>query len=120
MYGKRRFSSEGIVTFLLDEMTSSTMPVWNMAIGGIKLVVADEVYEEAVIKLKEFEKDYAKSATCPNCKKSGLEYLPKKSGLNFFMAIGTWLFGSYSMAVDYVYICSKCGLELASLPPLAR
>lgn len=52
--------------------------------------------------------------------KLGWNICPKNLGAYFFTAIGTWLFGSYSMAVDYVYICSKCGLEMASLPPLAN
>jgi len=113
---KERFVANGIDAFLLDEMTSSTMPVWNMAIGGIKLVVADDIFEPALLKLKEFEEDYAQSATCPVCKKSGLDYIPKKSGFNFLTEIFTWIFSSYSVAVDYVYHCANCGFESASLP----
>lgn len=113
---KEKFVANGIDVFLLDEMTSSTMPVWNMAIGGIKLVVADDIYAEALIKLKEFEEDYAQSATCLICKKSGLDYVPKKTGLNLFTEIATWLFSSYAVAVDYVYHCAGCGFESTSLP----
>ncbi len=114
---KEKFVANGIDAFLLDEMTSSTMPVWNMAIGGIKLVVADEIYTVALLKLKEFEVDYAQSATCPVCQKAGLDYLPQKSGVNFLTEIFTWIFSSYSVAVDYVYHCASCGFESASLPP---
>lgn len=113
---KEKFEANGIHCFLQDENTSSTMPVWNMAIGGIKLNVGDSDAEYASNLLLKFEEEYATSIICPGCGNKGMDYVAKPTPSNIFMEIVTWLFSSYAIASNYVYQCPKCNLESETMP----
>lgn len=48
-----RLESEGIETFVQDELTAQTNPLYSNAIGGVKLQVKDEDFELATEILRE-------------------------------------------------------------------
>jgi hypothetical protein len=113
---KEKFEASGIHCFLQDENTSSTIPVWNMAIGGIKLNVGDNDAEQALNLLLSFEEEYAASIVCPGCGNKGMDYVARPTPSNVFMEIMTWLFSSYAVATNYVYQCPSCKLESETMP----
>ena len=106
----------GINCFLKDEYTVTIDPILSNAIGGIKLVVnaKDEIKAEKF--LQEFEEEYLLSAECPKCHANDIILVPKAGTQNFITAILTWLFSSYAVAPENVYICQQCGYESKTLP----
>jgi hypothetical protein len=113
---KEKFEASGIHCFLQDENTSSTIPVWNMAIGGIKLNVGDNDAEQALSLLLSFEEEYAASIVCPGCGNKGMDYVARPTPSNIFMEIMTWLFSSYACGYQLCVSMSKCKLESETMP----
>ena len=87
---KGKLESEGIEVFMFDNNTVDTDPMISNAIGGVKLFVYSERWEEAMVfvhQFKESDTDYKlntnlKSENITNIK-SLLEYL-KNSITNIF------------------------------------
>lgn len=106
----------GINCFLKDEFTVTVDPILSNAVGGIKLVVAEEQADEAIELLKEFDEAYQKSVACPRCGSKSIELVPRQTTANLATAILTWLFGSYAISAKNVYQCSQCKYESETLP----
>jgi DNA-directed RNA polymerase subunit RPC12/RpoP len=111
-----RFRDAGIECFLKDEFLVTVDPILSNAVGGIKLIVKKEDYDEANLLLQQFDESYRQSAVCPRCGSKTIELIPKKTTANMATAILTWLFGSYAISVKNVYQCTSCGYESENLP----
>ncbi|UAY52001.1 putative signal transducing protein [Ferruginibacter albus] len=111
-----KLQDAGVECYLKDEYTVTIDPILSNAIGGIKLVVKSEDLEEASTLIKQFDEDYIKAARCPQCGAHEFAYIAKPGVANYFTAILTWIFSSYTVAPDYVYKCGKCGYETNTLP----
>ncbi len=105
----------GIVCFLKDEFTVTIDPILTNAIGGIKLLVRKDDENAANELLAHFDEEYRKSAVCPRCGGRNIERVPKQSTPNLFIAILTWVLGSYAISAKNVYQCSNCGYESEEL-----
>lgn len=114
-----RLMNENINCWLKDENTSTIAPIWNQAIGGIKLMVVKSQAERAIALLKEYKQDSQARSLCPNCGSSNVEFIstPRKAS-NWFSAILGFLFGSYAVTVDKVYHCFNCNHEFESSPDI--
>ena len=111
-----KLSNAGIENFIFDENTNTVMPVWGLAIGGIKIAV-DKLNEQAALQaLYEIDEEYRKTALCPKCGANEIISVPKKSPGNFIMGIHTWLFSRHAVSGEQVYQCKICGFESESLP----
>lgn len=117
-----RLDEEGITCYLKDEHTVTIDPFLSNAIGGIKLMVLPDDFEEAQTLLAGYDKDYRESLTCPQCGSHNVEYIHKSGFKNLVTALVSWLFTRYAMAVEQVYHCYNCEFEFVDLPeePAAR
>ncbi len=115
-----KFRDAGIECYLKDEFTVTVDPILSNAVGGIKLIVKTGDEKEAFHLLELFGQQYMRSAVCPKCGNQTIELVPKKTTVNIFTAILTWLFGNYAISVKNVYQCSVCGYESETLPENLR
>ena len=111
-----RLQDAGIDCYLKDEYTVTIDPILSNAIGGIKLTVNLKDADSAVKLLTQFEEEYIKTATCPECGGNNISLVSKPGAGNFITAILTWLFTSYAVAPDKVYQCQDCHYESVTLP----
>jgi DNA-directed RNA polymerase subunit RPC12/RpoP len=87
-------------------------PIWGNAVGGIKLMVAEDQAQEAFNLLNELRQEYKKNYACPKCNSHNIEYVstPRKA-LNWFTALGSFFIGDYALSVEKVYHCFNCSHE---------
>src|ERR1035437_9758424 len=115
-----RLRAAGIECYLKDEYTVTIDPLLSNAIGGIKLIVRKEDYEEAKKVFYSFD-EYARSIVrCPRCGGNDFISIPKKSVENYITAILSWLFSSYAVSAENVYHCNNCGYETENLPEIGQ
>ena len=115
-----KLRSAGIECYLKDEYTVTIDPLLSNAIGGIKLIVRKEDYEEAKKVFYSFD-EYARSIVrCPRCGGNDFISIPKKSAENYITAILSWLFSSYAVSAENVYHCNNCGYETENLPEIGQ
>jgi len=117
-----RLDEEGITCYLKDENTVTIDPFLSNAIGGIKLMVLPDDFDEASALLASYDKDYRESLTCPQCGSHNVEYINKQGVKNWVTALVSWFMSSYAVAVEQVYHCYQCEHEYKDLPgePAAR
>lgn len=111
-----RLNEEGITCYLKDEYTVTIDPILSNAVGGIKLMVLPDDFEEATTLLAGFDKDYRESITCPKCGSHNVEYIHKQGVKNWITAVLSWLFSNYAVATEQVYHCYNCEFEFIDLP----
>jgi predicted RNA-binding Zn-ribbon protein involved in translation (DUF1610 family) len=104
-----RLQQENIHCWLKDENTVTIDPILTQAVGGIKLMVAEEDVERAQQLLNMNSPSYFK---CPKCGSHNVQLVssPRKP-LNWISSILGFLLGSYAVAVDKVNHCFDCGYE---------
>lgn len=115
-----RLRSAGVECYLKDEYTVTVDPFLSNAIGGIKLVVRKENYDEVMKILSEFDDDYRRSAVCPKCGSHQIELVPKRNTANMVAAILSWIFSDYAVSAENVYQCQMCKYESEDLPEPLR
>jgi DNA-directed RNA polymerase subunit RPC12/RpoP len=111
-----RLDEEGITCYLKDEYTVTIDPILSNAVGGIKLMVLPDDFEEAKNLLAGYDKDYREAITCPQCGSHEVEYINKPGVKNWVTALVSWFFSSYAMASEQVYHCYECEFEFTDLP----
>ncbi len=107
-----RLDEEGITCYLKDEYTVTIDPFLSNAIGGIKLMVFPDDYEEAKKLLEAFDNVYRSSITCPQCGSHEVEYI-SKAGVKNWLSV---LLFRYPLASEQVYHCYDCEFEFTELP----
>jgi len=111
-----RLGEEGITAYLKDEYTVTIDPFLSNALGGIKLMVYPDDYEEAVELLRAFDKVYRNAVSCPECGSHEVDYVSKPGPKNWIAAIVSWFMSSYAIALEQVYQCSDCHHQFDELP----
>ena len=115
---KSKLESENIMCFLLDENIVGLNPLYDVAVGGIKLKIknsdvgqATEIIEESV--KSSITNDQGEVVQCPNCKSediySGFKSMKGTKGI--LSAIVSFLFMVYPIYYKTVYKCKKCRTE---------
>lgn len=101
---KSKLEAEGIIVMLLDEKTVDSDPLISQAIGGVKLLVADNDFEKAVIiynDIRAYETDeHGNQIPCPSCKSDHILIAPLERKNLFYM-----LFPFFEPTK---YICNAC------------
>jgi DNA-directed RNA polymerase subunit RPC12/RpoP len=107
-----RLQQEGIDCWLKDENTSTIVPIWNQATGGIRLMVLESDVQKAEELIRQFILEKKQSTVCPYCKSSDIEQVstPRKA-INWLSAITTFFTSDYAMAIEKVYHCFNCKKE---------
>ena len=109
---------EGIQSYLKDENTITTNPLYNLALGGIKLQVIEQDYKQAKTFLDELENTpYTNQEneiiTCPNCKSTNIQagfssYRDITGIISLFTAFVFMIIPFYNKKV---YKCIQCDKE---------
>ena len=77
---KSKLESEGISVMLLDEKTVDSDPLISQAIGGVKLLIADDYFEKALQifnEIRPYEVDTnGDPIACPSCNSSRILIAP--------------------------------------------
>ena len=107
-----RLQEDGIDCWLKDENTVTIDPILANAIGGIKLMVANNQAGQALDILNSLQAAHKASLSCPYCKSHNIELVssPRKP-LNWISAITTFFFSSYALTVEKNYHCFNCKKE---------
>lgn len=111
-----KLTNAGVENFIFDENTNTVMPIWGMAIGGIKVAVDKHNHEKAMQALFEIDEEYRRSAVCPKCNAHEIISIPKKSAGNALLTILTWMFSRHAVSGENVFYCKNCGYESETLP----
>jgi len=115
---RTRLESEGIRSYLFDDTMVSLNPIYNMALGGVKLKVSDG----DVIKAREIMTEIdnmvvtnedGQVRTCPNCGSADLYtgFKSTKGIRGILSALAAILLFTYPIYYKSVYRCKKCGTE---------
>lgn len=114
-----RLESEGIQTFLKDEMTVQVYNFYSNAVGGVKLQVPAEDAEKALKILDSVEepsrevtvfskKELEDTDVCPFCHSANISRMKKANWLTLipYLVVG-FIFPVYRST----YICFECGKQ---------
>lgn len=108
-----RLQNENINCWLKDENTVTIDPILTNAIGGIKLMVAQNQLQQALALIDSDKKQYRQQHLCPKCNSSNIDVVstPRKAS-NWLGTITSIVLGVGSaMPIDKVYHCFNCGNE---------
>ena len=107
-----RLQEEGIKAWLKNENTTTIMPIWTNAIGGIQLMVPKTQFEKATALLQQIEKERKEKIACPQCHSRDVEYInTMRKPANWFSAAASFLLGDYAVMPAQRYHCFHCGKE---------
>ncbi|MBI1341684.1 MAG: DUF2007 domain-containing protein [Terrimonas sp.] len=109
-----RLENEGINCWLMDENTVTVNPIWNQAVGGIKLMVASQQAEWALELLSAFKEEKKQAIKCIHCGSGNIEFVttPRKAS-NWLGAFAGFFLGDLALPVDKVYHCFDCKAEFS-------
>ena len=107
-----RFEEAGINCWLKDEQTATINPILTNAIGGIKLMVAEDEVTEATEILNALKEIKRKSFACPKCGSHNIEYITSnRKTANLVTSLLTWMLGNYAIGLKQVWHCFDCNEE---------
>jgi DNA-directed RNA polymerase subunit RPC12/RpoP len=113
-----KLENEDIQCFLVDENTVSLNPLFNIAIGGIKLRIdeGDEAKAQELIAEMEnaaFLDEDEQIIACPKCQSTDLytNFKSMKGAKGAMSAIISFLFMVFPIYYKSVYKCKECGHE---------
>jgi len=106
-----RMEEEGINCWLKDENTVTVTPFFTNAVGGIKLMVVREQFQEAKNLLDRFQQEKKIKLACPYCSSHDIELIPSGKPLNLLGAIASWFVGNYAISTENVWHCFTCNKE---------
>lgn len=109
-----RLKDEGIECWLKNEATTTLIPVWTMAIGGIQLMVKQEQMLKAGNVLQKIAEEKKAAAVCPNCFSHNIEYInTMRKPVNWLSAVITFFLGDLALMPEQRYHCFHCGAEFS-------
>ncbi|MEH6307608.1 DUF2007 domain-containing protein [Olivibacter sp. CPCC 100613] len=115
---KTKLEGEGIPCFLQDEHIVSLNPLYNYAVGGIKLVIHSADTDAAYSIIQEIDNSPSlneenTAIICPQCGSSNLytNYKSMRGSKGLFAAILSFLMGVFPIYYKNVYKCKACGNE---------
>ncbi|MBA2329641.1 MAG: DUF2007 domain-containing protein [Flavisolibacter sp.] len=112
-----QLEEQGIVCWLKDEYTLTIDPILTNALGGIKLMVAENQVQRALDLLEAQSREVHKTQVCPKCSSFDVDMISSnRSARNWFTAISGFLLGDYAIGGKKVFHCFNCGLEWNKSP----
>lgn len=107
-----RLKNEGIECWLKNENTTTIMPIWTTAIGGIQLMVDQTQQKKAAYILNVIEEERREKIACPKCNSHDVEYInTMRKPVNWLSAAASFLLGDYAVMPEQRYHCFNCGEE---------
>jgi DNA-directed RNA polymerase subunit RPC12/RpoP len=102
---------------LKDENIVTIDPLLNPAVGGIKLMVEDKDYEQALALIKDAEAAYLKDIPCPYCKSNALAVEEKiNKPESFWGKLKNQIAYGQTSTYSKKYRCQHCKSLLDELP----
>lgn len=115
---KGRLEDEGITCYIRDEHILSVNPLYNSALGGIKLCVQESDVESAMKILAELEStpltdDAGNIITCPKCGSDYIigDYKSMRDPRSILAILIAFFFAIFPFFVKSVRKCRDCGTE---------
>jgi DNA-directed RNA polymerase subunit RPC12/RpoP len=106
-----KLQEEGISCWLKDENTVTLNPLLTIAVGSIKLMVAETQLDRAKELLSEMEKEKRNRFVCPKCGSGNIELVTSvQKRKNLFRAIAGLFLVSYPLT-EKIYHCFNCSAE---------
>jgi hypothetical protein len=107
-----RLKDEGIDCWLKNEATTTIIPIWTNALGGIQLMVKHEQLQRAGSVLKRMAEEKKENRLCPRCFSHNVEYINTiRKPVNWLSAVITFILGDFAMMPEQRYHCFHCGAE---------
>lgn len=107
----------GILCHLKDEFTLTIDPFLSPALGGMKLMVAQEEVSWAQQLLADSEQLYLETIPCPSCSKKTLEHIIETTYFNNWKSkIRSLIVNGQEQQVNKFYRCTTCRFEFKELP----
>lgn len=115
---KNRLEAEGITCYIRDEHTLTVNPLYNSALGGIKLCVQESDVETALKILVELEStpltdDAGNTITCPKCGSDHIigDYKSMRDPRSILAILIAFFLAIFPFFVKSVRKCKDCGAE---------
>ena len=106
-----RLQDAGIKCWLKDENVVTINPIWTNAAGGIKLMVAENQFEEAENLLKKFIRERQEQFVCPHCGSGNIDNISSnREPANWLSVLLGLLAFNYAMPVK-TWKCFDCQKE---------
>ena len=107
-----RLQEEGIDCWLKNEATTTLIPIWTTAIGGIQVMVKREHASRAGKVLQKIEEEKKINSLCPVCYSHNIAYInTMRRPSNWFSAAVTFFLGSIALMPEQRYHCFHCRAE---------
>lgn len=107
-----RLKDAGIECWLRNEATTTIIPIWTNATGGIQLMVKKEHFQRAGRLLQRIEEEKKINRLCPDCFSHNVEFInTMRKPVNWLSAIVTFFLGDFAMMPEQRYHCFHCGAE---------
>jgi DNA-directed RNA polymerase subunit RPC12/RpoP len=113
---KGLLESRGLEVFMRDNHTVDADPLVSNAVGGVKLFVRVQDFENAskiLAEVQQFSLDeHGQPVACPNCHNIKVEMVTSlREKKTLFAWIGSVLLGGLPIYANHHYKCSVCGFE---------
>ncbi len=107
----------GIVCHLKDEYTITIDPLLSPALGGMKLMVAEDLVLKAQQLLTESDELYLQTIPCPNCDHNTLELITEIIHYDSWAGkIKSLLINGQEQQVTKFFRCNNCYHKFNELP----
>lgn len=118
---RNKLESENIPCFVFDENIVTLNPLFNFAVGGVKLKVDEKDLERAKQIIAEIDNtpytnDQDEIIACPKCSSQDLysDFKSMKDAKGIIAAITSFFFSVFPIYYKSVYKCKNCGTEFKS------
>lgn len=118
---KAKLEDSGIPCFLTDENVATIQPLFNQAIGGVKLNVFEKdvdqinvlLMDDVALEVPEIETEKVENGViCEKCNSTNVSYgIATKNKHSWWVAVLSILLMVYPFKVNRCYHCYKCGHE---------
>lgn len=118
---KAKLEDSGIPCFLTDENVATIQPLFNQAIGGVKLNVFEKdvaqinelLVDDLELEVPELDAEQDEAAVqCKECGSTNVSYgIATKNKHSWWVAVLSILLMVYPFKVNKCYHCYKCGHE---------
>ena len=103
-----KLQNDGIVSFLKDEYSATINPIYNNAIGGIKLMV--DIHDVAIASdfLLQYEEAYLRTISCPQCDAKEIISVTAILEKSVFEKMIAKIFQDKNIVTEKYYQCQHC------------
>ena len=107
----------GIICHIKDEYTVTIDPLLSPALGGMKLMIAEDEVLKAKKLLSDSDELYLKTIPCPDCKHNELQFITETIHYNNWAGkIKSLLINGQEQQVTHFYRCNNCNHIFKELP----